>query len=74
MPDELPEVTLFVAAYNEERVVDEDGEYPVVRLPGRSVESGLGDGRKRRFDEPETGGLPEVEVFFQPERQGKRRR
>ena len=23
MPDDLPEVTLFVAAYNEERVVDE---------------------------------------------------
>ena len=49
MPDELPEVTLFVAAYNEERVVDEKMantrslDYPADRLKVVWVTDGSDD-------------------------------
>ena len=72
MPDELPEVTLFVAAYNEERVVDEKMantrslDYPAARLKVVWVTDGSDDSTNRRLE-----AYPEVEVFFQPERQGK---
>lgn len=72
MPDELPEVTLFVAAYNEERVVDEKMantrslDYPADRLKVVGVTDGSDDSTNRRLE-----AYPEVEVFFQPERQGK---
>lgn len=72
MPDELPEVTLFVAAYNEERVVDEKMantrslDYPADRLKVVWVTDGSDDSTNRRLE-----AYPEVEVFFQPERQGK---
>ena len=72
MPDELPEVTLFVAAYNEERVVDEKMantrslDYPADRLKVVWVTDGSDDSTNRRLE-----AYPEVEIFFQPERQGK---
>ena len=47
-PDnDLPEVTLFITAFNEEDVVDEDGEQPRPGLPCGQTPHRLGDGRKR---------------------------
>ena len=63
MPDELPEVTLFVAAYNEERVVDEK----MANTRSLRTEATIrrtGDWRPTRRSR----------YFFSPNVRGKRRR
>ena len=70
--DELPEVTLFITAFNEEDVVDEKMEnsleldYPADKLRLVWITDGSNDNTNERLKE-----YPEVTVHFQPLRQGK---
>ena len=70
--DELPEVTLFITAFNEEDVVDEKMEnsleldYPADKLRLVWITDGSNDNTNERLKE-----YPEVTVLYQPQRQGK---
>ena len=70
--DELPEVTLIIAAYNEADFIDEKIrnslalQYPPGRLRIWVVTDGSDDTTPQRVD-----AYPEVSHFFQPERRGK---
>ncbi len=70
--EELPEVTLLVAAYNEEEVVDEKMtnslalDYPKGKLKWVWVTDGSNDRTNEKLKE-----YPEAEILYQPERQGK---
>lgn len=72
LPDELPEVTLFIAAYNEESVVDEkmqncqEIDYPKDKLKIVWVTDGSNDSTNDMLKK-----YPEVTVLFKPERMGK---
>ncbi|WP_321332115.1 glycosyltransferase family 2 protein [uncultured Bacteroides sp.] len=74
LPDdnELPEVTLFITAYNEEVVVDEKMRnslklnYPPEKLHIVWTTDGSNDATNERLS-----AWPQATVFFQPERQGK---
>lgn len=72
LPEELPEVTLFIAAYNEEDIVAEKMEnchalsYPADKLKIVWVTDGSND---RTNELLET--YPDVTVLFRPERKGK---
>lgn len=72
MPKVLPEVTLFIAAYNEELVVDEKMrntralDYPADRLKVVWITDGSTDTTNEKLQT-----YPEVTVLFQPEREGK---
>lgn len=72
LPDDLPEVTLFIAAYNEEDVVCEKMancralDYPKEKLNIVWVTDGSNDRTNGLL-----AGYPEVTVYFQPERRGK---
>jgi cellulose synthase/poly-beta-1,6-N-acetylglucosamine synthase-like glycosyltransferase len=69
---DLPDVTLFVTAYNEEDVVDEKMsntlalDYPKEKLTALWVTDGSSDGTNRKLE-----GYPGVKVLFDPERRGK---
>jgi len=69
---ELPEVTLVIAAYNEEEVVDEKMQnchelvYPKGKLHVCWVTDGSNDATNERLSI-----YPDCTVLFQPERQGK---
>lgn len=71
-PEYLPEVTLFVAAYNEEEVVDEkmknslDLDYPAEKLKFVWITDGSNDSTNEKLKV-----YPEVTVLYQPQRQGK---
>ena len=72
-PDaELPELTLFIAAYNEEDVVDEkmqnclELDYPAEKLRIFWVTDGSNDHTNERL-----ARWPQATVLHQPERQGK---
>ena len=71
---ELPEVTLFITAFNEEEVVDEKMEncleldYPADKLHIVWVTDGSNDGTNERL---QTRWLGKATVHFQPLRQGK---
>ena len=74
-PDsDLPEVTLFITAFNEEDVVDEKMEnslaldYPADKLRIVWVTDGSNDGTNDRLQTHWNG---KVTVYFQPKRQGK---
>ena len=74
-PDsDLPEVTLFITAFNEEDVVDEKMEnslaldYPADKLRIIWVTDGSDDGTNDRLQTRWNG---KVTVYFQPKRQGK---
>lgn len=70
----LPEVTLFITAFNEEEVVDEKMEnslaldYPKGKLHIVWVTDGSNDGTNERL---QTRWGNKATVFFQPQRQGK---
>jgi len=70
--DKLPEVTLLVTAYNEEEVVNEKManslalDYPKEKLKWMWVTDGSNDRTNEKLKE-----YPEVEILYQPERQGK---
>ena len=72
--DELPEVTLFITAFNEEDVVDEkmenslDLDYPADKLRIVWVTDGSDDGTNERL---QTRWAGKATVHFQPLRQGK---
>lgn len=72
--EDLPEVTLFITAFNEEDVVDEKMrnslalDYPKGRLHIVWVTDGSNDGTNQRL---QTEWAGQATVFFQPERQGK---
>ncbi len=72
LPETLPEVTLFIAAYNEEEVVDEKMEnslsldYPKDKLKITWVTDGSNDSTNKKL-----AAYPGIEVLFQPERRGK---
>lgn len=72
LPDELPEVTLFIAAYNEESVVDEkmqncqEIDYPKDKLKIVWITDGSNDSTNDMLKK-----YPEVTVLFKPERMGK---
>ena len=72
--NELPEVTLFITAFNEEEVVDEKMEnslaldYPTDRLHIVWVTDGSNDGTNERLLTHWNG---KATLLFQPERQGK---
>ncbi len=72
--EDLPEVTLFITAFNEEDVVDEKMrnslalDYPKDRLHIVWVTDGSNDGTNQRL---QTEWKGQATVFFQPERQGK---
>ena len=72
LPEELPEVTLLIAAYNEEAIIADKMrncralDYPAGRLKIVWVTDGSND----RTNELLTG-YPEVTVLFAPERRGK---
>lgn len=71
-PDPWPEVTLLIAAYNEQEVVDEkmrnslSQEYPADRLRIVWVTDGSNDATNERL-----AAWPAAQVLFRPERQGK---
>lgn len=71
---ELPEVTLFITAFNEEDVVDEKMEnsleldYPADKLHIVWVTDGSNDGTNERL---QTRWAGKATVYFQPLRQGK---
>ena len=74
-PDsDLPEVTLFITAFNEEDIVDEkmanslELDYPEEKLHIVWVTDGSDDGTNERL---RTRWEGKATVFFQPERQGK---
>ena len=70
--EELPELTLFIAAYNEEDVVDEkmqnclELDYPAEKLQIFWVTDGSNDHTNERL-----ARWPQATVLHQPERQGK---
>mgnify|MGYP003059355505 FL=1 len=70
--EELPEVTLLVAAYNEEEVVDEKMrnclglDYPADKLHIVWTTDGSNDSTNQRLE-----NWPQATVHFQPLRQGK---
>ena len=70
--EELPELTLFIAAYNEEDVVDEkmqnclDLDYPTEKLQIFWVTDGSNDHTNERLSR-----WPQATVLHQPQRQGK---
>ena len=70
----LPEVTLFITAFNEEDVVDEKMEnslaldYPADKLHIVWVTDGSDDGTNDRL---QTRWKGKATVYFQPKRQGK---
>lgn len=72
MPDELPEVTLFITAYNEEEIVDakmancHEIDYPKEKLKVIWVTDGSTDGTNKKLER-----FPEVMVAFHPDRRGK---
>ena len=72
LPDKLPEVTLFIAAYNEESVVDEkmqncqEIDYPKDKLKIVWITDGSNDSTNDMLKK-----YPEVTVLFKPERMGK---
>lgn len=72
LPETLPEVTLFITAYNEEKVVDEKMEnslsldYPKDKLKIAWVTDGSTDKTNEKL-----AAYPGVNVLFQPERKGK---
>jgi len=72
LSEELPEVTLFIAAYNEEAIVKEKMDncrgldYPDDKLKIVWVTDGSNDKTNELLK-----AYPEVTVLFQPERQGK---
>lgn len=76
LPDdsELPEVTLFITAFNEEDVVDEKMQnslelnYPKDKLHIVWVTDGSNDGTNDRL---QTKWAGKATVYFQPQRQGK---
>ncbi len=72
LPDPLPEVTLFIAAYNEESVVHEKMancrrlDYPTGLLKIMWITDGSNDRTNELL-----AGYPDVTVLFSPERKGK---
>ena len=70
--EELPEVTLFITAYNEEMIVDEkmrnslELNYPKEKLHIVWVTDGSSDATNEQLNR-----WPEAKVLFQPKRQGK---
>lgn len=72
LPDPLPEVTLFIAAYNEESIVHEKMEnchqlsYPSDKLKIFWITDGTTDRTNELLAE-----YPDVTVLFRPERKGK---
>ena len=72
LPDELPRVTLVIAAYNEEAVVDVKMrnclalDYPADRLRILWVTDGSTDGTNERL-----AAWPRADVLFEPARRGK---
>lgn len=72
LPDPLPEVTLFIAAYNEEAIVHEKMAnclalaYPKDKLKIVWITDGSNDQTNELLKQ-----YPEVTVLFQPQRQGK---
>lgn len=72
LPAELPAVTLFIAAFNEEKVVDEKMancrtlDYPENKLKIVWITDGSNDGTNSKL-----ASYPEAEILFQPERRGK---
>lgn len=72
LPEELPEVTLFIAAFNEESVVDEkmrnclEIDYPKDKFKIVWVTDGSNDSTNEKLKE-----YPESTVLYQPKRQGK---
>ena len=72
LPEELPEVTLLIAAYNEEAVIADKMrncralDYPAGRLKIVWVTDGSNDRTNELL-----AGYPEVTVLFAPERRGK---
>lgn len=72
LPDRLPDVTLFIAAYNEEAIVHSKMancrslSYPADKLKIIWVTDGSNDRTNDLLKE-----YPEVEILYQPERKGK---
>lgn len=72
LPEELPEVTLFIAAYNEELIVKDkmancrELNYPAEKLKIMWVTDGSNDRTNDLLSE-----YPDVSVRFSPERRGK---
>ena len=72
LPDQLPHVTLFVTAFNEEQFVDEKIanshalDYPANRLHLVWVTDGSDDNTNQLLAK-----YTDVKVFFEPERRGK---
>lgn len=72
LPEILPEVTLFISAYNEEKVVDVKMEnslsidYPKDKLKIYWITDGSSDSTNENLEK-----YPNVTVLFQPERRGK---
>lgn len=72
IPDQLPEVTLFIAAYNEESIVDEkmqnclEIDYPKDKLKIVWVTDGSNDSTNEKLKK-----YPEATVLYQPKRMGK---
>lgn len=72
--EDMPEVTLFITAFNEEDVIDEKMcnslslNYPADKLHIVWVTDGSNDGTNQRLKDR---WKDHVTVFFQPERQGK---
>ncbi|GAB5528079.1 MAG: glycosyltransferase family 2 protein [Roseivirga sp.] len=70
--DDLPDITLVVAAYNEADIIEAKVrnclalDYPADRLKLLFVTDGSDDGTENLIQH-----IPEVRVFHQPERQGK---
>lgn len=70
--EELPDVTLFIAAYNEEEVVDEKMtnslllNYPKEKIKFIWVTDGSNDATNEKL-----AAYSEVKIIFQPQRQGK---
>ena len=72
LPEVLPEVTLFISAYNEEKVVDVKMEnclsidYPKDKLKIYWITDGSTDSTNENLEK-----YPKATVLFQPERRGK---
>lgn len=72
LPQELPDVTLFIAAYNEQEVVDEKMancyqlDYPKDKLNIIWVTDGSTDTTNEKL-----AGYPEITVLYEPQRNGK---
>lgn len=70
--NELPGITLFIAAYNEEDIIDEkmknalELDYPEEKLTILWVTDGSNDSTNEKLK-----NYPQAKVLFQPERQGK---